>query len=105
MLTIEKVIGGRKLVRSTVAATLDTFYTVPSGKTTQLWKIDIANADSAARTITLNLGGVAILSGYSLAANSSYSWEGPQVIHAGDTIQAQASTAGVLTLHISGAEF
>ena len=86
-------------------------YTVPSSYKAVVTNIDVCNTTSGALTLTLHLVPVgvgvgttnALTYGYSVAANSVFSWEGRQALNAGDFIQAIGSGTG-LTMNITGEE-
>lgn len=100
-----------KLGRGAIGATISTFYTVPVLTRAFVKNIDICNTTSTPMTVTLYLvesGGSAgaantLIPGIMLPANGIYQWTGTQILNAGDTIQAIASTTGS-TLNASGAE-
>lgn len=105
------VITPAKLGRGAIGATVSIFYTVPSATRTFVKNIDIANTNSTALSVTVYLVPAAGAAGTSnvlipnitLKGNMPFQWNGVQILNAGDTIQAVASTTGA-TINISGAE-
>lgn len=91
--------------------TLTTIRTTPAGVRDLIKTMDIANNNGAAVTVSVYLvpsGGTAdasnrLVPGVSIAANSVFQWSGTQIMEAGGTIQATASTTDV-TLTASGGE-
>lgn len=92
-----------------------TYYTVPANTKTLIKKLTLTNTDSVARTITLHLvptGGSASATNMILDARGvatldtleAFEVEG-QLLNAGDTIQALASTTSVVNIQASGVEF
>ena len=83
----------------------------PLGTRTLLKSIDVCNTTSGALTLRIFLvvaGGSpgttnALYYGYTVAANTTLSWRGLQVLAAGTTIQVQSTTTG-LTITASGGE-
>ena len=88
-----------------------TLYTVPANTRTYVKQIDICNTTSGALTVFVSLvpnGGTAGASnalyyGQSVAANTTLSWAGVQILLPGSTIQVKGSGAG-LTITASGGE-
>jgi hypothetical protein len=97
----------RALARTAAATSNTTLYTVPSSTvTTIVTNIAVTNATTSNATYTINIDGVAILSGTSVSANSATVIDLKQVIPANatpKTISGSASTTGV-NFHISGIE-
>ncbi len=96
-------VTSKVLARTAAATTSTTLYTVPSATTTVVTDIFISNTAASTSTVTLNLNGVALLSGTSVPANDSLSVSLKQVISATQTITGLASTTAV-NIHISGVE-
>lgn len=94
----------KRFASASVANTRTTYGTVGAGKKWLIRNIHIANSDTTARTVTLWLAGRYFLSTTTIPANSVYDWSGLAVVDATELIEAQASTAGVLELSISGVE-
>lgn len=96
---------GRKLVRQTCTASLDTVYTVPPDGNTQVVQIDACNGDPADyRAVTVKIGGIAVLNGYILPPGHTVQWDGLHVLHGGETIQIQADLTSVVAVNITGIE-
>lgn len=91
----------RELLTTTTSTTL---YTVPSSTTTVITNIVVSNITSSDATVTLSLDDVAILSGVSIAANSSTAIDLKQALTAGQTIKGGAGTGSALNIHITGVE-
>ena len=100
-----------KLGQAAIGVGVTTLYTVPASTRTFIKDLDIANTTagilnvrvflvpSAGAAATTN----ALFYDVAVAANSTLQWLGTQILNAGDTIQVQASGAG-LTITASGAE-
>jgi len=90
---------------------LTTYRTTPSLSRDIVKSMDIAHNGASVATVSVYLvpaGDVAgvdniLVPEITLKPNSIFQWTGTQVVNDGDTIQAQASVAGVC-LHISGGE-
>ena len=93
----------KNLYRGAAAVTNSTLYTVPSSTTTVVTSILVANTDSSDATFTLKLGGVDIINGAAITANSVANFVIKQVIEATDLIEGSASAITV-NFHISGME-
>lgn len=97
-----------KVLARTAAATTNTIlYTVPNSSTLAIvTNIVATNTAASAATFTISIDGVALLSGVSLAANSSAFFDLKQVIPANaipKTVNGFAS-ATTVNFHISGVE-
>ena len=93
-----------KVLSRTAAATSSaTLYTVPASTTTIVTNIVVTNTAAAAATFTITLDGVAIVSGASLAANSSAFFDLKQTLATAKLIAGFAS-ATTVNFHISGVE-
>lgn len=100
---------GRGAIDTSPAVT--TFYTVPTLTRALVTDIDICNTTAGALTVTVYLvesGGTpgaanTLIPGVTVSPNGMFTWNGLQILNAGDTIQATASGAGC-TANISGAE-
>lgn len=98
-----------QLCQAAITASVVTEYTVPGSTTVILKSFDVCNTTGAAIMLNLFLvppsgtagAANALLYGYSIAANDSKGWEGEQVLPAGASIAASASTTG-LTITASG---
>ena len=100
------------LLGQTAATTAyTTIYTVPANTRTYIKQIDICNTTSGALTVFVSLvpnggtvgAGNALYYGQSVAANTTLSYSGLQIMQPGMTIQVKGSSAG-LTITASGAE-
>ena len=91
------------LFRGAAAVTNTTLYTVPSGRTAIVSNIAVTNTSASAQTFTLNINGVAIQSGSTLAANSTAYIDLKQVVPATQIVSGSASATSV-NFHISGIE-
>jgi len=95
------------MARAAAATSNTTLYTVSSTSATAIvTNIVVANTATSTSTFTINIDGVAIASGTSLAANSTAFFDLKQVIPANSpakTISGSASTTAV-TFNISGVE-
>lgn len=93
----------KKLFRGAATTnTATTLYTVPSGTTTTVTSIVIANT-STAGTFTLLLDGIEIASATPIGANGVTTLDVKQVLEATDTITGGASATSI-KFHISGME-
>lgn len=97
----------KALARTAAATSNTTLYTVPNSSTTTIvTNIAVTNTTTSAATYTINIDGIAILSGTSVSANAATVVDLKQVIPANatpKTISGSASTTGV-NFHISGVE-
>lgn len=91
------------LARTAAATGSTTLYTVPASTTTVVSNIVVTNTATSAATFTINLNGVAMQSGSSLAANTSAYFDMRQVLATTNTITGFAS-ATTVNFHISGVE-
>lgn len=91
------------LFRGAAATGNTTLYTVPSGRTAIVSNIAVTNTSASAQTFTLNINGVAIQSGSTLAANSTAYIDLKQVVPATQIVSGSASATSV-NFHISGIE-
>jgi hypothetical protein len=97
----------KALARTAAATSNTTLYTVPnSSTTTVVTNIAITNTAASSATFTLNIDGVAIQSGSSVAANSTEYIDCKQVIPANATpkIISGSASATTVNFHISGVE-
>lgn len=93
-----------KVLARTAASTSNaTLYTTPSGTTTIVTNIAVANTASTAATFDLSLDGVQLFNDASVAANSTAFVDLKQVLVASDLIEGSASATSV-KFHISGVE-
>jgi hypothetical protein len=91
------------LARTAAATSSTTLYTVPASTTTIVTNIVVTNTASASATFTITLDGVALVSGASLAANSSAFFDLKQTL-ATTKIIAGLASATTVNFHISGVE-
>ena len=91
------------LARTAAATSSATLYTVPASTTTIVTNIVIANTAASSATATITLDGVAILSGVTIAANSSSFIDLKQTL-ATTKIIAGFASATTVNFHISGVE-
>ena len=95
------------LARTAAATSNTTLYTVPNSSTLAIvTNIVATNTAASAATFTINIDSVALLSGVSLAANSSAFFDLKQVIPANATPKTISGSASAVTVnfHISGVE-
>lgn len=105
------VITPTKLGQAAITTGVTTLYTVPASTRAFVKDIDIANTtnvDANVRVFLVPSAGAAATSNalfydVIIYKNSTTQWVGVQILNAGDTIQVQASAAG-LTITSSGAE-
>ena len=91
------------LARTAAATSSTTLYTVPAATTTVVTNIAVTNTAATAATFTLNLNGIAIQSGSTVAANTTAYIDLKQVLNATQVIAGLAS-ATTVNFHISGVE-
>jgi hypothetical protein len=93
----------KALFRGAASTSSITLYTVPSATTAIVTDIFITNTTGSAQTATINLNGVALISGASIPANDSLSIALKQAISATQTITGSSGSTSV-NFHISGVE-
>lgn len=91
------------MFRGSASLANTTLYTVPAGRSAIVTDICVTNTDTVSTTFTLNLNGTALISGATLAAKSTATFEIKQVLEAADTVSGSAS-ATTVKFHISGVE-
>ena len=91
------------LARTAAATSSTTLYTVPSLTTTIVTNIAVVNTAASSATFTINLDGVALQSGSTVAANTTAYIDLKQVLDTTKTITGLAS-ATTVNFHISGVE-
>lgn len=96
-------VTSKTLARTAAATSNTTLYTTPSATTAIVTNIAVTNAAASSATFTINLDGTALLSGVSLAANTTAFFDLKQAIAATQTITGSASAVTV-NFHISGVE-
>lgn len=87
--------------RTAASTSNATLYTAPYGTTAVVTNIVVANTAATAATFTIKLSGIDVLSGVSLAANTTAFFDLKQVISPEDLIEGSAS-ATTVNFHISG---
>lgn len=100
-------VTSKALARTAASTSNTTLYTVPNSSTTTIvTNIAITNTGTSAATATINLDGVAIISGVSVSANQTYVIDLKQVIPADATPKTISGSASATTIrfHISGVE-
>ena len=93
----------KALARTAAATTSTTLYTVPSSTTAVITNIAVANTASSSATFTLTLDGKDLITGATVAANSTAFFDLKQVLAATKIIAGLAS-ATTVNFHISGVE-
>lgn len=93
----------KALFRGAATTTTTTLYTVPTATTTVVTNIAVTNTAISSAAFTLNLNGIAIQSGSSIAGNSTTYIDLKQVLSAAQTVSSSAS-ATTINFHISGVE-
>lgn len=93
----------KTLARTAAATSSTTLYTVPSSTTTVVTNIVVTNTAATTATFTIKLDGIDMLSGVSIAANSSAFFDLKQVLTTTKIIAGLAS-ATTVNFHISGVE-
>ena len=91
------------LFRGAAATSNTTLYTSPENIAVCVTNIAITNPNTGAVTATINLATIPLLSGLSVAANSTTYLVPDQIIYNSETITASASTTAV-RFHIAGYE-
>ncbi|CAB4729511.1 MAG: hypothetical protein F2667_13030 [Actinobacteria bacterium] len=92
-----------QLVRTSMAAAPATVYTVPATKTVVLTSIVVVNTNAASRTYTILLDGVEYAKDVNIPGKTTHQYDNVrQVLTATKIIQASASAATDVKLHISG---
>jgi hypothetical protein len=100
------------LGQAALTTSVATLYTSPNLTLTSVQDITVSNTNSTAANFSVYLVPVtktassanAIFYQCALLANQTVQWTGNQILSAGWTIQAQASTTG-LTISVSGEQF
>lgn len=96
-------VTSKALYRGAAATTSTTLYTVPAATTAIVSNIVVANTAATAATFTIKLDGIDLLSGVSIAANSSAMFDIKQTLATTKVIAGLAS-ATTVNFHISGVE-
>jgi len=100
-----------KLGQAAITTGVTTLYTVPALTRTFVKNMDIVNTSAGALTYRIFLVPSAGTAGatnalfydFPIDSKENIQWTGTQILNAGDTIQIQASSAGI-TITASGAE-
>jgi hypothetical protein len=100
-----------KLGQAAIGTSASTLYTVPAATRTYVKDIDVVNTGTASITFDVYLVGsggsvstaTALIYQQPLGPKQIFSWNGTQILNAGDTIQVLASATG-LTINASGGE-
>lgn len=98
MAVISKVLS-----RTAAATSSTTLYTTPAGSTAVVTNIAVANTSITDATFTINLNGVALVSGGTVPGNATTFIDLKQVLAATQTITGLAN-ATTVNFHISGVE-
>ena len=93
----------KPLFRGAATTGSSTLYTVPSSTVAMITAILVSNSTGSSQTYTMSIDDVPIATAISVPANESVTFEPKQVILAGGTIKALASSTSVY-FHISGLE-
>jgi hypothetical protein len=93
----------KAMARTAAATSSATLYTVPSGTTSIVTDISLANAATTASTVTIALDSVVLVPAVSIPANSIINIGLKQTLAATKVISGFASTTAV-SIHISGVE-
>lgn len=91
------------LYRGAASTSNTTLYTSPSNMAVCITNIAICNDSAGALTATLNLAGVPLISGLSIAANTTTYITPDQIIYNGEAISGSASSTSI-DFHIAGYE-
>lgn len=100
-----------KLGQAAITTGVTTLYTVPVSTRSFVKNLDIVNTSAGALTYRIFLvpsagtagTGNALFYDFPINSKENIQWTGTQILNAGDTIQIQASGAGI-TITASGAE-
>lgn len=93
----------KALARKAAALSSETVYTVPANTSAIVTNIVVANANASAKTVTISLDGIPIISGGVVNGNDTIVMDIRQVLAAGKLITASASSTDI-NIHISGVE-
>ena len=100
-----------QLGQAAITIGVTTLYTVPASTRSFVKNLDIVNTSAGALTYRIFLvpsagtagTGNALFYDFPINSKENIQWTGTQILNAGDTIQIQASGAGI-TITASGAE-
>lgn len=93
----------KSLYRDNAPTSSTTLYTVPSLTSTVITDMFLVNTGSSENSITINFNGKAIIPTTHIAGNSVVNFSMKQVLAAGQTITANASSSSII-IHLSGME-
>jgi hypothetical protein len=93
----------KALSRTAAATSSTTLYTVPAATTAVVTNIAVANTAATSATFTLTLDGIDLITGATVAANSTAFFDLKQVLTTTKIIAGSAS-ATTVKFHISGVE-
>ncbi|WJN62565.1 hypothetical protein [Streptomyces phage phiScoe1] len=93
----------KRLSRGNTSTTLTNVYSVPTGATTIVTNIVVANSGTSAATVLIQLNGLAIVPNVSVPGNGLFTLDISQVMDAGNTVHVQGSST-TCTYFISGVE-
>lgn len=96
-------VTSKALARTAAATSSTTLYTVPASTTAVISNIVVANTAASSATFTISMDGVAVISGASIAANTTAFFDLKQVL-ATTKIVAGFASATTVNFHISGVE-
>lgn len=96
-------VTSKALARTAAATTSTTLYTVPAATTAVVTNIAVANTSISDATFTINLNGVALVSGGTVPGNTTTFIDLKQTLATTQTITGLASATSV-NFHISGVE-
>lgn len=91
------------LYRGAASTSTTTLYTAPASVAVVVTNIIITNTSGSAQSATVSMGGQEVLSGISVAANTSQFVDLEQVLYNSELLTASASATSV-KLHIAGYE-
>jgi hypothetical protein len=96
-------VTSKALARASAGTSSATLYTVPASTTAIITNIAVTNTAASSATFTITLDSVDILSGVSIAANTTAFFDLKQVL-ATTKIVAGYASAVTVKFHISGVE-
>ena len=91
------------LFRGAASTSNTTLYASPANVAVAVTNIAITNTAATAATVTVNLATVALISGITVAANTTQFVDLEQIVYNGETITGSASAVTV-NFHIAGYE-
>jgi hypothetical protein len=96
-----------RAVHSVISDTSTSYYTVPTGLKLDVVSMVISNITANAETITVSFGGLDLPKTFEVPANDMITIplkDSPIRLNEGETIEAVASTASAINVHIAGVE-